>query len=137
MILCVAELLERSKGEKQQILGKVRHRSQIVSMAVEVILKLLECVVDGAGSCVLEVADACRRTDISSLSARKRRRPGAPGSAKVCKSVSCCLRRSRSPEKLCLCQTTCGEEEAIRRTRPVVCVRIDQTAPYCPFAMVS
>ncbi|GFV31663.1 hypothetical protein TNCV_315001 [Trichonephila clavipes] len=29
------------------------------------------------------------------------------------------------------------EDETIRTQRPVVCVPLTQTAPYCPFAMVS
>ncbi|GFS86051.1 hypothetical protein TNCV_1583021 [Trichonephila clavipes] len=49
------------------------------------------------------------------------------------KSVSCCLRKADLPKNCC--QTFEGRR-TIRTQTCCVCP-IDQTAPYCPFAMVS
>ncbi|GFW04856.1 uncharacterized protein TNCV_4880911 [Trichonephila clavipes] len=49
------------------------------------------------------------------------------------KSVSCCLRKADFPKNCC--QTFEGRR-TIRTQTCCVCP-IDQTAPYCPFAMVS
>ncbi|GFV74458.1 hypothetical protein TNCV_5129001 [Trichonephila clavipes] len=49
------------------------------------------------------------------------------------KSVSCCLRKADLPKNCC--QTLEGRR-TIRTQTCCVCP-IDQTAPYCPFAMVS
>ncbi|GFW98105.1 hypothetical protein TNCV_2491611 [Trichonephila clavipes] len=49
------------------------------------------------------------------------------------KSVSCCLRKADLPKNCC---QTFEEGRTIRTQTCCVCP-IDQTAPYCPFAMVS
>ncbi|GFX41130.1 hypothetical protein TNCV_2218281 [Trichonephila clavipes] len=49
------------------------------------------------------------------------------------KSVSCCLRKADLPKNCC--QTFEGRRTI--RTQTCCLCPIDQTAPYCPFAMVS
>ncbi|GFX69053.1 hypothetical protein TNCV_4945531 [Trichonephila clavipes] len=49
------------------------------------------------------------------------------------KSVSCCLRKADLPKNCC--QTFEGRRTI--RTQTCCVYPIDQTAPYCPFAMVS
>ncbi|GFY32133.1 hypothetical protein TNCV_2622701 [Trichonephila clavipes] len=57
----------------------------------------------------------------------------APHSSAGSKSVSCCLRKADLPKNCC---HTFEGRRTIRTQTCCVC-SIDQTAPYCPFAMVS
>ncbi|GFX96424.1 hypothetical protein TNCV_2055411 [Trichonephila clavipes] len=79
------------------------------------------------GEVVLEVR-RLQKTDISSY----QQGTGAP-QLSCGKSVSCCLRKADLPKNCC--QTFEGRR-TIRTQTCCVCP-IDQTAPYCPFAMVS
>ncbi|GFV14537.1 hypothetical protein TNCV_96071 [Trichonephila clavipes] len=79
------------------------------------------------GEVVLEVR-RLQKTDISSYQQRNRRTTAQ----RVAKSVSCCLRKADLPKNCC--QTFEGRR-TIRTQTCCVCP-IDQTAPYCPFAMV-
>ncbi|GFV05806.1 hypothetical protein TNCV_5035451 [Trichonephila clavipes] len=78
----------------------------------------------GHGEVVLEVRHL-QKTDISSY---QQKGTGAGG-----KSVSCCLRKADLPKNCC--QTFEGRRTI--RTQTCCVFPIDQTAPYCPFAMVS
>ncbi|GFU76980.1 hypothetical protein TNCV_4521361 [Trichonephila clavipes] len=71
-----------------------------------------------------------QKTDISSYISKKEQ---AHHSSAGGKSVSCCLRKADLPKNCC--QTFEGRR-TIRTQTCCVCP-IDQTAPYCPFAMVS
>ncbi|GFS59392.1 hypothetical protein TNCV_3725411 [Trichonephila clavipes] len=92
-------------------------------------LKLLECVVDGTGEVVLEVR-RLQKTDISSYQQNEQAHHSSAGG----KSVSCCLRESRSPEKT-VARRLRGRSDL--RTQTCCVCPIDQTATYCPIAMVS
>ncbi|GFU25354.1 hypothetical protein TNCV_4027671 [Trichonephila clavipes] len=95
--LCVAELLERSKKGRKitDVARGVRHRSRRCFTAVGVILKLLECVVDGTGRSVLSTYDACRRQIYHPIS-KGNRRTEAQQVANQFLAAS----ESESPEKL-------------------------------------
>ncbi|GFU70272.1 hypothetical protein TNCV_904141 [Trichonephila clavipes] len=73
--------------------------------------------------------DACRRQIYRPISKKELGHPISVGG----KSVSCCLRKADLPKNCC--QTLEGRK-TIRTQTCCVCP-IDQTAPYCPFAMVS
>ncbi|GFW91694.1 hypothetical protein TNCV_4501131 [Trichonephila clavipes] len=89
-------------------------------------LKLLECVVDGTEEVVLEVR-RLQKTDISSY---QQKGTDAPQLSRW--QISFLLpQESRSPEKL----LPDFEGRSTIRTQTCVCP-IDQTAEYCPFAMV-
>ncbi|GFT31243.1 hypothetical protein TNCV_3480431 [Trichonephila clavipes] len=79
------------------------------------------------GEVVLEVR-RLQKTDISSYQQKNRRTTAQ----RVANPVSCCLRKQISRKTVARCLR--GGEDYTRR--PVVCP-IDQTAPYCTFAMVS
>ncbi|GFW81785.1 hypothetical protein TNCV_2884591 [Trichonephila clavipes] len=77
MILCVAELLERSKkGEKSQMLSGSSTWLTALFHGCGSHLKLLECIVDGTGEVVLEVR-RLQKTDISSYQQKRNRRTTA------------------------------------------------------------
>ncbi|GFT34831.1 hypothetical protein TNCV_3878561 [Trichonephila clavipes] len=77
MILCVAELLERSKkGEKYQMLPGSSTSLTALFHGCGSHLKLLECVVDGTGEVMLEVRRLQKR-DISSYQQKRNRRTTA------------------------------------------------------------
>ncbi|GFT29122.1 hypothetical protein TNCV_3587361 [Trichonephila clavipes] len=80
------------------------------------------------GEVVLEVR-RLQKTDISSYQKKEQAHHSSAGG----KSVSCCLRKADLPKNCC--QTFEGRR-TIRTQTYCVCP-IDQTAPYCPFAMVS
>ncbi|GFT39267.1 hypothetical protein TNCV_2421961 [Trichonephila clavipes] len=80
------------------------------------------------GEVVLEVRRP-QKTDISSNQQKKERAHHSPAGGK---SVSCCLRKADLPKTVARRLRGGG----LYARRPVVCP-IDQTAPYCPFAMVS
>ncbi|GFU23040.1 hypothetical protein TNCV_3514981 [Trichonephila clavipes] len=91
-------------------------------------LKLLECVVDGTKEVVLEV----RRLQKTEIYRPISKGTGAPQLSR--RQISFLLpQESRSPKNCC--QTFEGSR-TIRTQTCCVCP-IDQTAPYCPFAMVS
>ncbi|GFT56994.1 hypothetical protein TNCV_189891 [Trichonephila clavipes] len=85
-------------------------------------------VVDGTGKVVLEVR-RLQKTDISSY---QQKGTGAPQLAGG-KSVFCCLRKADLPKTVA---RRFRGGKTIRTQTCCVCP-IDQTAPYCPFAMVS
>ncbi|GFU17899.1 hypothetical protein TNCV_4029201 [Trichonephila clavipes] len=91
-------------------------------------LKLLECVVDGTEEGRVKY-DACRRQIYNPISKKEQAHHSSAGG----KSVSRCLRKADLPKNCC--QTFEGRR-TIRTQTCCVCP-IDQTAPYCPFAMVS
>ncbi|GFS98082.1 hypothetical protein TNCV_2855191 [Trichonephila clavipes] len=80
------------------------------------------------GEVVLEVR-RLQKTDISSYRQKEQAHHSSAGG----KSVSCCLRKADLPKTVARRLRGGG---GIYARRPVVCP-IDQTAPYCPFAMVS
>ncbi|GFS97379.1 hypothetical protein TNCV_733221 [Trichonephila clavipes] len=80
------------------------------------------------GEVVLEVR-RLQKTDISSISKKEQAHHSSAGS----KSVSCCLTKADLPTNCC--QTFEGRR-TIRTQTCCVCP-LDQTAPYCPFPMVS
>ncbi|GFW00820.1 hypothetical protein TNCV_1760581 [Trichonephila clavipes] len=90
--------------------------------------KTLECVVDGTEEVVLEVR-RMQKTDISPYQQKEQAHHSSAGG----KSVSCCLGKADLPKNCCL---TFEGRSTIRTQTCCVCP-IDQTAPYCPFAMVS
>ncbi|GFV28377.1 hypothetical protein TNCV_2474671 [Trichonephila clavipes] len=123
-----------------QIIGKIEEGRKITDVARSSTsltaffhgcgshLKLMECVVDGTGEVVLEVR-RLQKTDISSY---QQKGTGAPQLSRW--QISFLLpQESRYPENCC--QTFEGRR-TIRTQTCCVCP-IDQTAPYCPFAMVS
>ncbi|GFU28785.1 hypothetical protein TNCV_469401 [Trichonephila clavipes] len=122
-----------------RIIGKIEEGRKITDVAREfdiahsVVsrlwnhLKLLECVVDGPGGRVK--VRRLQKTDISSYQQKEQVHHSSAGG----KSVSCCLRKADLPKNCC--QTFEGRR-TIRTQTCCVCP-IDQTAPYCPFAMVS
>ncbi|GFY20798.1 hypothetical protein TNCV_1120321 [Trichonephila clavipes] len=73
--------------------------------------------------------DACRRQIYRPISKKEQTHHSSAGG----KSVSCCLRKADLPKNCC--QTFEGRRTMHTQTY-CVCP-IDQTAPYCPFAMVS
>ncbi|GFX96946.1 hypothetical protein TNCV_1996781 [Trichonephila clavipes] len=79
------------------------------------------------GEVVLEVRHL-QKTDISSYQQKEQAHHSSAGG----KSVSCCLKKADLPKNCC--QTFEGRR-TIRTQTCCVCP-IDQTAPYCPFAMV-
>ncbi|GFX88375.1 hypothetical protein TNCV_2278451 [Trichonephila clavipes] len=79
------------------------------------------------GEVVLEVR-RLQKTDISSYQQKEQ----AHHSYASGKSVSCCLRKADLPKNCC----ETFEGRTIRTQTCCVCP-IDQTAPYCPFSMVS
>ncbi|GFU89469.1 hypothetical protein TNCV_3902851 [Trichonephila clavipes] len=89
----------------------------VVFTAVEVILKLLECVVDGNGEVVLSTTPAEDRYISSYISAKNRRTTSSAGEQNQFLAAS---GKSRSPEKL-LPERLRGEED-YTHARPVVCV---------------
>ncbi|GFU89497.1 hypothetical protein TNCV_901861 [Trichonephila clavipes] len=91
-------------------------------------LKLLECVVDGTGGRVRSTTPAEDRYIV--LSTKRNRRTTAQ---RVANQLFASPQESRSPENCC--QTFEGRR-TIHTQTCCVCP-IDQTAPYCPFAMVS
>ncbi|GFU36680.1 hypothetical protein TNCV_3311741 [Trichonephila clavipes] len=123
-----------------RIIGKIEEGRKITDVAREFDIthsvisrlwksfKLLECVVDGTGEVVLEVR-RLQKTDISSYQQKEQAHHSSAGG----KSVSCCLRKAYLPKNCC--QTFEGRR-TIRTQTCCVCP-IDQTAPYCPFEMVS
>ncbi|GFT22630.1 hypothetical protein TNCV_2983911 [Trichonephila clavipes] len=79
MILCLAELLERSK-ERAKITDVAREfdiARSVVFHGCGSHLKLLECVVDGTGGVVLEVRYACRRQIYRPIYQQRNRRTTA------------------------------------------------------------
>ncbi|GFV04166.1 hypothetical protein TNCV_917871 [Trichonephila clavipes] len=124
-----------------RIIGKIEEGRKITDVAREfdiahsVVSRLWKSfkttgiVVDGTGEVVLEVR-RLQKTDISSYISKKEQ---AHHSSAGGKSVSCYLRKADLPKNCC--QTFEGRR-TIRTQTCCVCP-IDQTAPYCPFAMVS
>ncbi|GFX07835.1 hypothetical protein TNCV_4161041 [Trichonephila clavipes] len=80
------------------------------------------------GEVVLEVR-RLQKTDISSYQQKEQAHHSSAGG----KSVSCCLRKADLPKNCC---QTFERRRTIRTQTCCVC-SIDQTPPYCPFAMVS
>ncbi|GFU35058.1 hypothetical protein TNCV_4278591 [Trichonephila clavipes] len=80
------------------------------------------------GEVVLEVR-RLQKTDISSYQQKEQAHHSSAGG----KSVSCCLRKADLPKNCC--QTFEGRRTV--RTQTCSVCPIDQTTPYCPFAMVS
>ncbi|GFV44785.1 hypothetical protein TNCV_563361 [Trichonephila clavipes] len=113
MILCVAELLERSKkSEKIQMLPGSSTSLTALFHGCGSHLKLLKCVVDGTGEVVLEVR-RLQKTDISSYQQKEQAHHSSAGS----KSVFAASGKQIS--KNC-CQTF--EGGGLYARRPVVCV---------------
>ncbi|GFU44755.1 hypothetical protein TNCV_2220691 [Trichonephila clavipes] len=129
MILWVAELLERSKkGEKKK---KVAREFDIAHSVVSRLWKSFKTTGMCSrrhGEIVLEVR-RLQKTDISSYQQKEQAHHSSGGG----KSVSCCLRKADFPKNCC---QTFEWRRTIRTQTCCVCP-IDQTAPYCPFAMVS
>ncbi|GFX77136.1 hypothetical protein TNCV_1073361 [Trichonephila clavipes] len=69
-----------------------------------------------------------QKTDISSYQQKEQAHHSSAGG----KSVSCGLRKADLPKNCC---QTFEEEDYTHAD--LLCVSIDQAAPYCPFAMVS
>ncbi|GFU85547.1 hypothetical protein TNCV_2860621 [Trichonephila clavipes] len=80
------------------------------------------------GEVVLEVR-RLQKTDISSYQQRNRRTTAQ----QVANQFSCCLRKADLPKNCC----QMFEGRRTIRTQTCCVCPIDQTAPYCPFAMVS
>ncbi|GFW81257.1 hypothetical protein TNCV_376051 [Trichonephila clavipes] len=120
-----------------RIIGKIEERRKITDVAREFdIAHSVVSAFKNTGMCsrrhgeiVLEVR-RLQKTDISSYISKKEQ---AHHSSAGGKSVSCCLRKADLPKNCC--QTFEGRR-TIRTQTCCVCP-IDQTAPYCPFAMVS
>ncbi|GFV45187.1 hypothetical protein TNCV_35951 [Trichonephila clavipes] len=92
-------------------------------------LKLLECVVDGTGEVVLEVR-RLQKTDISSyISAKRNRRTTAQQVADQFLAAS-----GKQISRKTVARRLRGG--GLYARRPIVCP-VDETAPYCSFAMVS
>ncbi|GFT28674.1 hypothetical protein TNCV_4832401 [Trichonephila clavipes] len=108
------------------MLPGVRHRSQRCFTAVKSFKTTGMCS-RRHGEVVLEVRHL-QKTDISSYQQKEQAHHSSAGG----KSVSCCLRKADLPKNCC--QTFEGRR-TIRTQTCGVCP-IDQTAPYCPFAMV-
>ncbi|GFV29009.1 hypothetical protein TNCV_749641 [Trichonephila clavipes] len=122
-------IIERSKKSKK--ITDVARQFDIAHNVVSRLwksFKRLECVVDSTGEVVLEVR-RLQKTDISSYQQKE------TGALQLSRGqISFLLpQESRSPENCC--QTFEGRR-TIRTQTCCVC-SIDQTAPYCPFAMVS
>ncbi|GFV31450.1 hypothetical protein TNCV_2185821 [Trichonephila clavipes] len=90
-------------------------------------LKLLECVVDGTGEVVLEVR-RLQKTDISSY------QQNGTGAPQLSRWLIFLAASGKQISRKTIARRLRGG--GLYARRPVVCP-IDQTAPYCPFAMVS
>ncbi|GFU39261.1 hypothetical protein TNCV_3811141 [Trichonephila clavipes] len=130
MILCVAELLERSKKER-----KITDVARVFDIAHSVVSQLWKSSKTTGmcsrwhGEVVLEV----RRLQKIDISSYQQKGTGAPQLSRWQNRFLAAPQESRSPENCC--QTFEGRK-TIRTQTCCVC-SIDQTAPYCPFAMVS
>ncbi|GFV90378.1 hypothetical protein TNCV_4380931 [Trichonephila clavipes] len=120
--------IEEGRKKTTDVAKECRHRSQRSFTAVGSHLKLLECSRRHGGGRVRS-NDARRRQIYRPIS---KKGTGAPQSSAGGKSVSCCLRKADLPETVARRLRGGG----LYARRPVVCP-IDQTAQYCPFAMVS
>ncbi|GFX66855.1 hypothetical protein TNCV_3049531 [Trichonephila clavipes] len=124
-----------------RIIGKIEEGRKITDVAMEIdiahsVVSRLWKSFKTTGMCsrrhggvVLEVR-RLQKKDISSYISKKEQAHHSLAGGKL---VSCCRRKADLPKNCC--QTFEGRR-TIRTQTCCVCP-IDQTAPYCPFAMVS
>ncbi|GFY07833.1 hypothetical protein TNCV_4287691 [Trichonephila clavipes] len=123
-----------------RIIGKIEEGRKITDVAREfdiahsVVSRLWKSFkttgmcVDGTGEGRVR-STTLQKTDISSYQQKEQAHHSSAGG----KSVSCCLRKADLPKN---CYQT-FEGRRIIRTQTCCVYPFDQTAPYCPFTMVS